>query len=220
MKKQIVPSLLSADFYRLNDELKAIERAGIKSLHLDIMDGNFVPNISYGPGVIKKLRSHTDLFFDAHLMVDEPDYIFKYMKEAGCDLITVHFEAVKHIHRSLQEIKKLGMKAGIAVNPGTNPAEIKYLMDMVDLILVMSVNPGFGGQSFIESSINKIKEIRNMIDNSGRDIILEVDGGIKKNNIGRVIEAGCDWFVAGSAVFNGNDTEENARNLINELGQA
>ncbi len=219
MEKQLLPSLLSCDFYRIEDELKAIESCGVKSIHLDIMDGNFVPNISYGPGVIKKIRPHTKLFFDAHLMVKEPDFIFESLKDAGCNLITVHFEACKHIHRTLQNIKSLGLKAGLALNPGTGPEQIEYLLDMVDLVLVMSVNPGFGGQSFIESSMKKVKKLRQMIDGTGREIILEIDGGVKADNLKMIRDAGCDWLVAGSAVFEHGKTHENAKRLLSILGE-
>ncbi len=219
MEKQLLPSLLSCDFYHIEDELKTLESCGIKSIHLDIMDGNFVPNITFGPGFIKKMRPHTKLFFDAHLMVMGPDYLFPSLKDAGCDLITVHFEACKHVHRTLQNIKSLGLKAGLALNPGTSPEQIEYLMDMVDLILVMSVNPGFGGQSFIESSIKKVKKLRQMIDKTGRDIILEIDGGVKADNLKMIRDLGCDWLVAGSAVFVPGKTGENAEKLLSILGE-
>lgn len=219
MEKQLLPSLLSCDFYHIEDELDALESCGVKSIHLDIMDGNFVPNITFGPAFIKKMRPSTDLFFDAHLMVEEPDYILEALKDAGCDLITVHFEACKHIHRTLQNIKSMGLKAGLALNPGTRPEQIEYLMDMVDLVLVMSVNPGFGGQSFIDSSIKKVKKLRKMIDESGREIILEIDGGVKADNLKMIRDAGCDWLVAGSAVFKPGKTRANAKKLLEILGE-
>ncbi|MDD7733170.1 MAG: ribulose-phosphate 3-epimerase [Firmicutes bacterium] len=214
MKKVLLPSLLSADFSRLDREVEEIESAGVDHLHLDIMDGHYVPNISFGPGLIQKLRPRTDLFFDAHLMVEEPDPFLEDFQKAGCDLVTVHLEASTHIHRTLQAIHALGMKAGLALNPGTSTEGLSYLMDELDLILVMSVNPGFGGQSFIPSALEKIKDIRQKIDRSGREIILEVDGGIKKENVEEVIRAGADWLVAGSAVFSPGKTESNAKELL------
>lgn len=214
MKKVLLPSLLSADFSQLDREVEGIESAGVGHLHLDIMDGHYVPNISFGPGLIQKLRPRTDLFFDAHLMVEEPDSFLGDFKKAGCDLVTVHLEASTHIHRTIQAIHALGMKAGLALNPGTSTEGLSYLMDELDLILVMSVNPGFGGQSFIPSALKKIKDIRQKIDRSGRKIILEVDGGIKKDNVEEVIRAGADWLVAGSAVFSPGKTETNAREFL------
>lgn len=214
MKKVLLPSLLSADFSQLDKEVEGIESAGVDHLHLDIMDGHYVPNISFGPGLIQKLRPRTDLFFDAHLMVEEPDSFLGDFKKAGCDLVTVHLEASTHIHRTIQAIHALGMKAGLALNPGTSTEGLSYLMDELDLILVMSVNPGFGGQSFIPSALEKIKDIRQKIDRSGRKIILEVDGGIKKDNVEEVIRAGADWLVAGSAVFSPGKTETNAREFL------
>lgn len=219
MKKVLLPSLLSADFYQLKEELKILEEGGIDHLHLDVMDGHYVPNISFGPGLISKLRSHTDLYFDTHLMVDEPDFLLEAFQKAGCQTLTVHLEACSHIHRTLQAIHALGMKAGVSINPGTPAQALTYLMDDLDLILVMSVNPGFGGQSFIPSSMRKIGEIRQMIDRSGREIILEVDGGIKKDNIESVIEAGADWLVAGSAVFSGDQTKDNIKDFLEILGR-
>lgn len=214
MKKVLLPSLLAADFSQLDRELDRIEVAGVDHLHLDIMDGHYVPNISFGPGLIEKLRPRTKLFFDAHLMVEEPDPFLEDFQKAGCDLVTVHLEASTHIHRTLQAIHALGMKAGLALNPGTSTDGLSYLMDELDLILVMSVNPGFGGQSFIPSALKKIKDIRQKIDRSGRKIILEVDGGIKKDNVEEVIRAGADWLVAGSAVFSPGKTETNAREFL------
>lgn len=214
MKKVLLPSLLSADFFQLDREVERIESAGVNYLHLDIMDGHYVPNISFGPGLIQKLRPRTDLFFDVHLMVEEPDPFLGDFKKAGCNLVTVHLEASTHIHRTIQAIHALGMKAGLALNPGTSTEGLSYLMDELDLILVMSVNPGFGGQSFIPSALEKIKDIRQKIDRSGREIILEVDGGIKKDNVEEVIRAGADWLVAGSAVFSPGKTETNAREFL------
>lgn len=217
MRKQVLPSLLSADFFNLNAEMNAIESAGIETLHLDVMDGHFVPNISFGPGIIKALRPNTELFFDCHLMVEEPDFLFEDFKQAGCDLLTVQQEAVKHLHRSIQRIHSLGMKAGVSLNPATALRTLKYVLDDVDLILIMSVNPGFGGQSFIPQIMDKIRAVREMIDASGRDIILEVDGGIKADNLKAVIDAGCDWAVAGSAIFRRGQTAALAKAMVSLL---
>lgn len=213
MKKQILPSLLSADFYQLPEEISSIEKAGITHLHLDVMDGQFVPNISFGPGFIQKLRPHSSLFFDTHLMVREPDRLLPLFKEAGADLLTVQEEACTHLYRTLQEIHSLGMKAGVSLNPGTPLSALPYLLDQLDLVLIMSVNPGFGGQSFLPLAMEKLREARRLIDNYGKEIILEVDGGVKAENIRQIKETGCDWFVAGSAVFQPEKTYDNARFL-------
>lgn len=213
LERQLLPSLLSADFYHLEADIKAIENAGVTHLHLDVMDGHFVPNISFGPGVIACLRKQTTLFFDAHLMVEEPDFILPAMQKAGCDLVTVQWEACRHIHRTLQRIHELGMRAGVSLNPATPPQVLEYIMDSVDLILVMSVNPGFGGQTFIESAYKKIQTVRQMIDQSGRPIVLEVDGGIKEENLQSVAKAGANWLVAGSAVFGPGNVEERAAQM-------
>lgn len=213
MQKQILASLLSADFYNLKADIEMLEEAGIRSLHLDVMDGQFVPNISFGPGLIKTLRPRTNMFFDTHLMVKEPDRLFPMFRDAGCDLLNIQAEAVTHIHRSIQSIKAMGMKAGLVLNPASPTDILEYLMDDLDLILIMSVNPGFGGQSFIEASLKKIRKVRKMIDESGRDIILEVDGGVKITNMKDVLEAGADWLVAGSAIFNAKDPKDMIRQM-------
>lgn len=222
MNKAVVPSLLSADFLELKSELERIESAGIKHLHLDVMDGSFVPNISFGPGVIKALRNSTEMLFDCHLMVDEPSHLFPAFADAGCEYLTVQEEAVKHLHRNIQEIHNLGMKAGVSLNPATPPSVLDYVMDDVDLILIMSVNPGFGGQEFISSALKKIEKAREMIKVSGREIVLEVDGGVKEFNLKDVYDAGCDWAVAGSAVFQRGKTFENAKKfqeLVDEFNK-
>lgn len=197
-----------------------MEEAGCKSLHLDIMDGHFVPNISFGPGLVKKLRPQVPFFFDCHLMVEEAGPLFPAFKEAGCDLLTISWEATTHIHRAIQEIHRLGMKAGIALNPASPPDILSSILEDVDLVLIMSVNPGFGGQDFIPSSLDKIRKVRQMIDKSGKEVILEVDGGIKAENIQAVKEAGCDWFVAGSAVFGQEETGKNFKTLQSLVNQA
>lgn len=211
MKKQLLPSLLSADFSNLQKEVELVTDNQIETIHLDVMDGHYVPNISFGPGTIASIRPHTKAFFDCHLMVEEPGQFFPAFQKAGCDLLTVQWEAVTHIHRALQQIHELGMKAGVAINPGTSEKVLEYILNDVDLILVMSVNPGFGGQKFIPQTMKKIERVRDRIVRTGRDIILEVDGGVKLNNVEDVIRAGADWVVAGSSVFSPGKTAENIR---------
>lgn len=196
------PSLLSANFYNLSEQLDILVENDIKYLHLDVMDGNFVPNISFGPGIIKSLRKKYDFIFDTHLMIVNPENYIENFKEAGCDIVTIHYEATKHPLRVLQQIKQMGMKAGISLNPGTPVEVLDYLWDELDLILIMTVNPGFGGQSFIESQLKKIKRIRELINKNNPEILLEIDGGVKTTNIERLLDLGIDLFVSGSDVFN------------------
>lgn len=202
---RIAPSLLAADFSRLGEEVRAIEQAGADWLHLDIMDGHFVPNISFGPGLIKSLRPHSRMPFDVHLMIAPADPYLAAFAEAGADLISLHPEAGPHLHRSLQTIRALGKKAGVVLNPGTPVDVLVHVMDLVDLILVMSVNPGFGGQSFIASQLSKIATLRQMIDATGREIALQVDGGVTAKTAPDCIAAGADVLVAGTAVFGAPD---------------
>jgi ribulose-phosphate 3-epimerase len=197
----IAPSLLAADFARLGEEVAAIEAAGADWLHLDIMDGHFVPNISFGPAVVKALRKHSRMPFDVHLMIAPADPYLAAFAEAGADLISLHPEAGPHLHRSLQTIRALGKKAGVVLNPGTPAAVLANVMDLVDLVLVMTVNPGFGGQSFIHSQLPKIAEIRRMIEATGRDIHLQIDGGVTDATAPLCVQAGADVLVAGTAVF-------------------
>lgn len=198
---KISPSILSADFCRLGDEVRALEKAGADYIHVDVMDGHFVPNLTIGPAIVKAVRRCTSLPLDVHLMIERPDDFLSDFAKAGANILTVHVEAVTHLHRTLSEIKKYGMRAGVSLNPSTPVCLIEPALDSADLVLVMSVNPGFGGQELIPEVLPKIKEIRRLITRKGRPVELEVDGGIKVDNIGAVADAGADVFVSGSGIF-------------------
>ncbi len=204
----IAPSLLSADFGKLAQEVKEIELAGADWLHLDIMDGHYVPNISYGPMVVGALRPHTELFFDVHLMIDNPDAFIREFKEAGADMITVHQESTRHLHRTIQSIRAMGIKAGVSLNPATSLSVLDYILTDIDMVLLMSVNPGFGGQSFIPETLTKIEKLKAMAEKINPDLLIQVDGGINKDNAKDVISAGADILVAGSAVFGAADRKK------------
>ena len=210
---KLAPSILSADFARLLEDVKKVERAGCEYLHIDVMDGHFVPNITLGPAIVKSLRKDVNMVFDAHLMIENPDNYIKEFADAGCDIIVVHQEACTHLHRTIQNIKSHGIKAGVALNPATPIETIKYVLQDVDMVLLMSVNPGFGGQSYIPVVTEKIKELKALIDEMNLDIDIEVDGGVKPSNIAEVVNAGANVIVAGSAIFNAGNIDEAVKSL-------
>lgn len=210
---KIAPSILSADFARLGDEIIKIDKAGADLVHIDVMDGRFVPNITIGPPIIKALRRVTDLPFDVHLMMEDADKYIESFVEAGADIITVHAEATFHLHHTIQKIKQLGIKASVALNPATSLQAIEWILEDLDMVLIMSVNPGFGGQKYIEAATQKIKALRDMLVKRGIKIDIEVDGGIGIDNINEITKAGANVIVSGSTIFNSPDTSK----IIKEL---
>jgi len=210
---KIAPSILAADLSKLAEEVKDVEKAGADYIHIDVMDGHFVPNITMGPVVVEAVRKVTNLPLDVHLMIENPDQYIRAFAEAGADIITVHVEATRHLHRTLQEIRRLGIKSGIVLNPSTPVSMIEHVLEETDMVLLMTVNPGFGGQAFIDAVLPKIKEVRTMIEAKGLCIDIEVDGGIHEGTIKACQEAGANVFVAGSAIFSRKDRQA----AINEI---
>lgn len=216
--KLIAPSILSADASRLGEEIIAVEKAGADWIHLDVMDGNFVPNITMGPAIISALRKVTKLPFDVHLMIADPDRYIESFFKAGADIITVHVEASTHLHRTVELIKSFGAKAGVSLNPATSLDQITEIIHYIDLLLIMTVNPGFGGQAYIPFMEEKIKHTRKLIEKSGRKIALEVDGGIKANNAEKVVRAGADVLVMGTEIFHSKDYKAKIREIRKKIG--
>lgn len=216
--KLIAPSILSADFSRLGEEVKAVEAAGADWIHVDVMDGHFVPNITIGPLVVEAVRRVTQLPLDVHLMIEDPDQYLEAFAGAGSTYLTVHPEACYHVHRTIQAIKDLGVKAGVSLNPATPLSALEWVLADVDLVLVMSVNPGFGGQTFISSAIPKIRDLKSMVRSKNPDVVIAVDGGVNQETIRSVSEAGADAFVAGSAIFGSSDYGETIRKFRSLIG--
>ncbi|MGE5357356.1 MAG: ribulose-phosphate 3-epimerase [Deltaproteobacteria bacterium] len=215
METIIAPSILAADFSKLGMEIEMINKSNAQWVHIDIMDGMFVPNITFGPWIVRTLRKHTDKVLDTHLMIEKPDRFFEDFRNAGSDIMTVHYEACTHLHRSVQKIRGLGMKAGVSVNPHTNVELLTEILPFIDLVLIMSVNPGFGGQKFIETSVNKISKLKTMINEQKLNVQIEVDGGVNIDNAASLIRAGVDVLVSGNAIFR----SENPLEYINSLAK-
>ena len=211
--KKLAASILSSDFGRLSEEVKAVELAGADWIHVDVMDGHFVPNITVGPSVVRAIRNTTSLPLDVHLMIEKPEKYIEVFADAGADWLNVHVEATVHLHRVIQRIKELGVKASVALNPATPLDNVRCVLSDLDMILVMTVNPGFGGQKFIRSMLSKVRECRELIDQSRTNVLLEVDGGVHTDTIGDLVEAGADIFVSGSAIFGNSDYIENINAL-------
>lgn len=218
VKYELAPSILSADFNCLGDQIRQVEEAGVKWLHIDVMDGAFVPSISYGMPVIASIRKNSSLFFDVHLMVEEPGRYIQDFKKSGADQLTVHAEACNHLDSTLREIKKAGMRAGVALNPATPLSQLEYVLELVDMVLIMSVNPGFGGQSYIHYCTDKIRALRKIATDRGLNIDIQVDGGINQETLPVVLEAGANIIVAGSAVF-GENIPANIEKLQEMIGE-
>ncbi len=214
---RIAPSILSADFSKLGEDIKSLDKYGADLIHIDVMDGNFVPNISFGVPIIKSIRPLTKLPFDVHLMVEEPAKYVEDFVKSGADIITVHFEADRHLDRTINYIKSFGVKASVALNPATLVDNIKYLIPYLDMVLIMSVNPGFGGQKYIEYCYDKIKYIKELSNKYNKNLMIEVDGGVSKGNMAKIVDSGANVLVAGSAVFKGGNIEENIRLLREEI---
>ena len=211
------PSILSADFSRLGEQIRELDEAGAQYVHIDVMDGSFVPSISFGLPVIKSIRGCTDRIFDVHLMIEEPGRYIDEFAEAGADLITVHAESCRHLDRTIEKIKEKGLLAGVALNPATPVSAISCVLEKVDMVLIMTVNPGFGGQKLIPYTVEKVRELRKIVDEQGLKTDIEVDGGVNLSNVGELMDAGANIIVAGSAVFSGDVTENTIRflNIIN-----